>query len=367
MIKDIVLSGLQSSVCVGSRLGVMTLRRILSLALACSLLAGIVLGVIDRSLSGPSNAAPPKEPRPILVAANGVTEGARPEVPVRPEVTGTLVAIHAREGCQVRMGGLLVMLENGTQQSHVSLAEAELASARAILDRLRNGERQEKRDALAAVMRSKQALFEQAKAIYERSQRAGSSVSREQLERESYHMLSSQADWKAAQLEFAVVDAPAREDEERGAEARVRSAEAQLRKAQVDLEKTRLRAPFACRVLRIHAEVGQLVGPQSQQPLIVIADVSQYRVRAFVEELNVFKIAVGQKAFVTADGLPGREFTGLVCEVLPGMGRRAVQSEAPGEYKDVYYREALIELDAGAEELPLNLRVRTWIDIPHAP
>lgn len=343
------------------------MRRVLVIAVVASLLAGMALGTIDRSLSGHSEAAVQKERRPVLVAANGATEGARPEVPVRPEVTGTITVIHAREGHDVPAGGLLVELDSDTQQAQVSLAEADLASAQAALDRLRNGERQEKRDALAAVMRSKQALYEQAKAIHDRSQRAGNNnVSREQIERESYQMLSAQADWKAAQLEFAVVDAPARADEERGAEARVRSAEAQVRKARAELEKTRLRAPFACRVLRVHAEVGQLVGPQSQQPLLAIADVSKYRVRAFVEELNVFKIKVGQKALVTADGLPGREFTGRVFDVLPGMGRRAVQSEAPGEYKDVYYREALIELDAGSE-LPLNLRVRTWIEVPQIP
>ena len=42
------------------------------------------------------------------------------------------------------------------------------------------------------------------------------------------------------------------------------------------------------------------------------------------------------------------------------MGKRAAQSDAPGEYKDVYYREALIDLDAG-EELPIDFRVQVMI------
>jgi hypothetical protein len=47
------------------------------------------------------------------------------------------------------------------------------------------------------------------------------------------------------------------------------------------------------------------------------------------------------------------------------MGKRAPQSDAPGEYKDVYYREVLIDLDAGVE-LPTNLlvRVRIATDVP---
>jgi hypothetical protein len=42
------------------------------------------------------------------------------------------------------------------------------------------------------------------------------------------------------------------------------------------------------------------------------------------------------------------------------MGKRAPQSDAPSEMKDIYYREVLIDLDAG-EELPANLRVQVHI------
>lgn len=341
------------------------MRRLFIVLLVVALLSGMGIGLVSGGGEDDKRARRPQ--RPPVVAANGATEGARPEVPVRPEVVGTITAIAAREGTDVAAGGVLVELENATQQAQVALAEAEVAVAEAALERLRNGERPEKREAVAAAMRSKQALHDQARAVSERSQRVGiTSVSKEQAERENFMTLVTLADWKAAQAEYAVVQAPARQDEERGAEARVRSAQAQLSKARADLAKTQLRAPFACRVLRVHAEVGQLVGPASVQPLLVIADVSRLRVRAFVEELHVFQVHHGQRAVVTADGLPGREFVGTVAQVLPGMGRRNVQSEAPGEYKDVFFREVLIDLDDG-RALPLNLRVRTWIDVPATP
>jgi hypothetical protein len=44
------------------------------------------------------------------------------------------------------------------------------------------------------------------------------------------------------------------------------------------------------------------------------------------------------------------------------MGKRAPQSDAPGEYKDVYYREVMIDLE-GPEELPINLRVQVRIEV----
>src|SRR5262249_2152638 len=102
--------------------------------------------------------------------------------------------------------------------------------------------------------------------------------------------------------------------------------------------------------------------PTSSQPLLLLADLSKLRVRAFVEELDAARLQVGQKATVSADGLPGKEFTGKVAVVLPRMGKRALQSDAPGEYKDLYFREVLIDLD-NAVDIPLNLRVQTQIQV----
>src|SRR5208282_4058471 len=93
---------------------------------------------------------------------------------------------------------------------------------------------------------------------------------------------------------------------------------------------------------------------------LLMANLSKRRVRAFVEELDVCRVRVGQSAAVTADGLPGKEFAGKVAELLPRMGKRVPQSDASGEYKDLYYREALIDLDA-ADELPTNMRVQVRI------
>jgi hypothetical protein len=63
---------------------------------------------------------------------------------------------------------------------------------------------------------------------------------------------------------------------------------------------------------------------------------------------------------VRVDGLPDRALTGQVTAILPRMGQRAPRSDRPEEFKDVYFREVFVTLDAGAD-LPLNLRVRVRI------
>jgi multidrug resistance efflux pump len=296
------------------------------------------------------------------VAANGVVEGARPEVALRPEVAGTLARLAVRENHQVAPGAVLAELRNDAQKAHLALAQAELDQARAQLERLQNGERPERRKALAAVASARQASYLQTKAEYDRARQLETSrgVSQEQLEAAYYKMLRAKAEWQEAKAEHALAEAPARADEVKAAKAKVAAEKAHVELARAELAKTVLRAPCGGCILQVYAEPGEAVGPASAQPVLLLANLSRRRVRAFVEELDVAKVRVGQPARVTADGLAGKEFGGTVAVVLPRMGKRAPQSDAPGEYKDVYFREVLIELDH-ADPLPTNLRVHVRI------
>jgi multidrug resistance efflux pump len=117
-------------------------------------------------------------------------------------------------------------------------------------------------------------------------------------------------------------------------------------------------------VLRVYAEPGELAGPPgtSAQPILLFADLSRRRVRTFIEELDASRVKVGQSAVVTCDGRPGEEFRGTVREVLPRMGKRSLKTDAPEEYKDVFFREVLVELAKGADLL-LHLQVRVQIQV----
>jgi HlyD family secretion protein len=326
------------------------------------------------SLSRGAGRSAPAEPGPgrakpvdrglDRVAADGVVEGARPEAALRPEVAGTLATVLAREGQEVPRGALLAELHNESQAQQVALATAELEIARARLARLRNGERPEKRAALAAAKEAKGVLYRQAKATWDRAQRLWEkrSISQDEHDRDLFAAARARAEMDEATAEHALVEAPARADEVAEAEGHVAAAAARLRLAEAELAKTRLLAPCAGRILRVFAEPGEMAGPATAQPVLLLADVSRRRVRAFVEELDAVRLAPGQAAAVTADGLPGREFRGKVALVAPRMGRRAPQSDAPGEYKDLFFREVLVDLDAG-DELPINLRVQARIRV----
>jgi multidrug resistance efflux pump len=291
------------------------------------------------------------------IAANGVTEGARPEMVLRSEVTGIIRTLAARENQEVPAGTLLVELENSVQRAEVALARAEIAAATGERDRVRNGEREERRKALDATVRSKNAAYLRAKALHERSRQSGTGTSTEQQEKLHFSAAQAEADWKAAQAEYDLVMAPPRADELAAAEGRLQAAQARLERATAELERTRICAPAAGRILRVYREPGDLVAPTSAQPILLMADASVRRARLYVEEFDALRVREGLPAIITVDGLADREFHGRVVEVLTRMGKRAPEADEPQEFKDMYFREVIVKLTAAAE-LPLNLRVR---------
>ena len=50
-----------------------------------------------------------------------------------------------------------------------------------------------------------------------------------------------------------------------------------------------LKAPCDAQVLKLNVEPGELAGPNSVQPAIVVADTVEFCVRVFVEELDAPK------------------------------------------------------------------------------
>jgi multidrug resistance efflux pump len=342
-------------------------RKLVILLLALASVAG--LGMRFAPWNGRDDKAAKKSGfyLPDQVAANGIVEGVTPAIEIRSEHVGTIAAIHFREGQTVTRGTVLIELSNDTQKEQVKVAEAEVAVAEAQLAWLENGERPEKRKVMADAEAVAKAALDHAELQWKQAKterdRGVGGIHR--LDEATIARDRARAEYERARAERAVVDAPARADEVLTARARVTAAQARVGLAKAELARTRVPAPSNGTILQRFAEPGDMAGPTTGQPILVMTDLSRLRVRAFVEELDAARVHPGQPAVVTADGLPGQEFKGVVSFVLPRMGRRGVESAAPGEYKDIYHREVLIDLDEG-QTLPISLRVRVRIDAPSA-
>ena len=152
--------------------------------------------------------------------------------------------------------------------------------------------------------------------------------------------LIAQSDEDAAQVQYdsAVAQYESSVAQERAQGAALRSAEGQLKvaetllrnlEAQVDqtkanLEQARLslgytviQAPVDGVVVARNGDIGQTVAASLQAPtLFVIAqDLTKMQVDTNVDEADVGRLQVGQRATFTVDAFPGRTFAGAITQV----------------------------------------------------
>lgn len=297
------------------------------------------------------------------IYASGIVEGVTEDIHLRSEHVGIVSDVRVKVGDTVNAGDILIQLDQSRQQQAVALAAARLELATAELERLTNGARVEERDEARALVRAAEARLDQAVRNFGRIEqlREDKAVTQQEFDDYRASVDTTRAELQASKARLDQLEAPARADELRAAQARVAAAEAELRMAEVNLEKTKLLAPRRACVLDVNTRVGELTGPDSPQAILVLSDNSVLRVRAFVEELDAPRITVGMPAQITADGLPGRSYTGTVVAISPGMAAKSLHTGRSAELYDTKVREVLLELSPPSE-LIIGLRVDVHFD-----
>jgi HlyD family secretion protein len=113
-------------------------------------------------------------------------------------------------------------------------------------------------------------------------------------------------------------------------------------------------------VLQLNAKKGEIVAPSPEHPLAVVGDMSNVRVKAEVDDGDVAKIKVGQKAFVRSINYPGRDFEGTVADLAPTMATPRITARGPRRPSDIEVLEMTINLDGKVPLLP-GMRVDAFV------
>ena len=101
-------------------------------------------------------------------------------------------------------------------------------------------------------------------------------------------------------------------------EAQLRQARAALEASRIQLEYTRITAPISGVVAGVSTQVGETVAASFAAPTFVtIIDLDRLEVWAYVDETDIGRVAVGQRATFTVDTYPGVEFPGVVTAIRP--------------------------------------------------
>ncbi len=301
---------------------------------------------------------------PVAIAGPGRVEPASEDIKIGSELSGRLKSVNVEEGDTIQRGQVLAELENADYRAQVESARANVVAKQAVLRKVVNGARHQERAEAWSTVNEAKAVMENANSELRRRQELFSAgvVSREELDRYAREADVAKAKYDAAVQQHALVDDRAREEDQSLAAADLKLAEAQLQEAEARYEKTFIRSPIDGIVLRKHHRGGESVSNSSTvpDPVVTIGDHNTLRVRVDVDETDVSKVSVGQKAYVTADAYGKQKFWGHVIRVGRQLGPKNVRTDEPTERVDTKILETLVELDPGSK-LPDGLRVDAFI------
>jgi HlyD family secretion protein len=228
-------------------------------------------------------------------------------------VATTVRKLMVREGDHVKRGQQLVVMDDAEARRVAAQALAQIRASEAAINAVRTGGTQEE----VLILESD---LKKARTTRDTAQRNLDAL--ERLEKEG---AASPGEVKAAQdqLERANADLTLLEQKQRDrystaevakVEAQESEAKAAYDAAEDTLNQLNIRAPFDGVVYSLPVLAGAYV--PSGQLILEEADLSKVRVRAFVDEPDVGRLAAGDPIEVTWDAMPGRIWSSKVT-VLP--------------------------------------------------
>ena len=307
----------------------------------------------------PADGAPAAAGSPYVAAAPALVEPGTQLVALRTERQGRIKSILKRAGDRIRPGEALVLLDDATPKALVEKRKTDLQLAEAHLAQLKAWDRPELRAKTKAGVDSTQVRLDRAERELSRVRKlydGGAAPESELNAAVEEQRLAAAALEETAQA-YAISLAGPVPEEIGVAEARVEQSKAALRMAEAELSLRTIVSPLDGHVLYRHLEPGEVVDPESPEPILSLGNLEDIRLRAEVDEADIQRVFVGQRVVATAAAFGEREFTGRVVHLEPLMGRKTIRTERTTEQQDTKVREVLIELDAGAPMLPIDLQM----------
>jgi HlyD family secretion protein len=282
------------------------------------------------------------------IAASGTVNPVT-QVSVGTQVSGQIKDLLVDFNSEVKAGQLIAMIDPETFEYRVRQAQADVDAAQAaVLTAHANTAA-----ARAAVSRAK-VDFAEAQRDLERKRSLVDKqfIAQTEAERALALVNTTRESLASAEAQLGVTHAQVK-----SAQANVAQRQAGLAQSRVDLQRTRITSPVNGIVIKRTVEKGQTVAASLQAPeLFVIAqNLQDMQVDASVDESDVGRIRLGQRATFTVDAFPGQSFEGRIRQVR----------KAPQNVANVVTYVAVIGFDnTGGRLLPgMTANVRVVTDV----
>ncbi len=302
---------------------------------------------------------------------------------VNSKVTGRLAWIGVEKGDKVKEGQVLVRLEDQEFRASYEQANGAVANARAYLDELQHGSRPEEIQQAQHNLDEARATAANDKLTLDRMKELAASgvVSRQQLDDATAKYEADQQRANSLEKAFQLSKIGPRAEEIARAQGALTQAQGQLDYARSQLDATVIRAPVTGTILDRTAEKGELItaqfasaaagGPQGS--VVSLADLNDLQVELDIAQADFSRLGPAQKAKVTTDAYPDKEYDGQIAQISPEANRQKatvqvkVQVLNPDKYSDVQLRpEMNATVKFLAKEEPKDAKGPAGVFVPSA-
>ena len=287
------------------------------------------------------------------VSTNGLVE---PVVnyPFYSPIATTVKAVYVQEGDVVPRGKLLLTLDDVVARSRVASAESGVKSAQAALDAAMHNGTQAERQTASAEVEQGRLTRDQAQHNLDALTKLASTGAASQGE---VTAAREQLETAQASLNAAEQNAQHRysSNEVARAQAALADAEAAFAAARQVESETTIYAPIAGTVYTLDA--GPAEYAETGKLLLQMADLRHERVRAFFDEPDLGRLAVGQSVLIRWDAKPGREWHGHIVRLPATVVTYTTRNVG----------EALVDIDGREDDLLPNTNVTVTVTISSEP
>jgi multidrug efflux pump subunit AcrA (membrane-fusion protein) len=223
------------------------------------------------------------------------------------KILGTVISLRAREGDKVSVGQALIEIDNRDANAQLQKAGAGLRQAQEGLAEVEQAinAAESAQAAADANNRLADSTFARYQTLFKRK-----SISPQEFDEAKAKQVMAEAEARRAADILKMLAAKKRQ-----ALAQIDQAKADVANAQVLISYARISSPISGVVVAKHTEVGSTATPGT--PLLTIEDGSHYRLEVAVEESQLGKIGMGQRARLRIDALGADDLEGAVSELTP--------------------------------------------------
>ena len=222
-------------------------------------------------------------------------------------IMGTVISLRVREGDRVNAGQVLIEIDNREAAAQLQKAQAGLRQAEQAV-----AEADQAGNAALSAKAAAEANKRLAAATLARYQTL---LDRKSVSPQEFDEVKARASVAEAEADRAGKMLEMLAAKKRQAQAQIDQAKADISSAQIFAGYGRVVTPISGIVTTKQIEVGSTATPGA--PLLTVEDNSRYRLEAAVEESQIGKIKLKDRARVKIDAIGGEELDGSVAEILP--------------------------------------------------